>query len=1087
MLPALKVPNRGKAMPDFIKIMEKDKSDAEGGIGDDDPAPTLGELAPLKFHGQSGELPELMNSGVITGRKGNRRTASRSNRNKAHDIKFRIDRHRKWVDDISLNNAMQKTKKLENLPEYGHLTDEGHEQSEVVDTSHKKFGDNYMLVLVNGLHDNKSVRVLIFKDSRISDLGFISLFGKMAGTRSPIEVIDLSENAIRKKGINKMLAFMESSFALKKISLQKMHLTDGLIKPILNHLPTLNLISLSLAENKIGDLGASLVAMAIEKGSPLTELDLSWNEIQAKGVTAIASALITNTCLESLDLSWNAAGTQIDGRNTRTAAATFARCFTENKSLTHLNLSHNRLTVEDSAAMAEGLKQNHAILGLHMSGNQSRSDAYGYLMPDAEPWPLEAGHFMTRIIGAQVTGRDNWSLRESCWICGFWRETRFTYTLTDDNLEEYFEMAGEDVDVGHGDEKKFNQVLKSLNVHMSTSFDKWQPEKMTLVEEFTAAKSNQSYTNQPVHRPTFEIYRMVPPGSHHFLYSIEGSDFLYDEEQAVEETSELLEAGQIVAPEGKPLPEWVNKVEVKLLSIIEKLEGHKALFTQPRMKAEDAVKIKIWGPEDSIFASEDFVMGDQSCLRRACANDWQYCKSSRLKDTYLSYRLGEIAMSNIELIHNVYVHYSCCYSSETFTLGSGAFNEFVTRCKMMKEAEANPRESKVAGKGQGLRGSMNGGKAGRAITKDLPDAFMNPMPDIPVPISRQNSVGAGSKTSSRRGSFTDAMQSATARGGVPKKARDSGVNAKLNVGWCTRTDVDMIFVANCITGPKHENNGKRFLNRFQFIDSLIALGTCKYVVSNMCEDSSEALEKLIKECVEPFAERDDSNAFFKHVLLTEKVDKIVRQHKDLLERVYKAYSGAENGPNEAKAMSLREFFSLCDTCRLIEDALGDRSVKLIFVRSKAPYLSSLNETNTNNKLTFMEFMQATVRIADGLALVDQQNTSLFKDNSVQSDMTIGDDGSVESIDGKKIKDMKGRRKSSVKSLSAVKPQTQADAQAEGSVAAGAGAGAGTGTGTGAGGALPGEPVDLLDAVVGAYMELMGRFRGIKLKDRRKKN
>jgi hypothetical protein len=71
----------------------------------------------------------------------------------------------------------------------------------------------------------------------------------------------------------------------------------------------------------------------------------------------------------------------------------------------------------------------------------------------------------------------------------------------------------------------------------------------------------------------------------------------------------------------------------------------------------------------------------------------------------------------------------------------------------------------------------------------------------------------------------------------------------------------MLFISNCITGPKHESNGKRSLCRFQFLDALIGLAEAKYVTSGLCDNKAAALEKTIMENIYPYADRDDPTLF----------------------------------------------------------------------------------------------------------------------------------------------------------------------------------------------------------------------------------
>ena len=52
--------------------------------------------------------------------------------------------------------------------------------------------------------------------------------------------------------------------------------------------------------------------------------------------------------------------------------------FKENKTLIHVDLSHNNLKAVDCEMMEEGLKDNHTILGLHMIGNEYDTNSLGY-------------------------------------------------------------------------------------------------------------------------------------------------------------------------------------------------------------------------------------------------------------------------------------------------------------------------------------------------------------------------------------------------------------------------------------------------------------------------------------------------------------------------------------------------------------------------------------------------------------------------------------------------------------------------------------------------------------------------------------
>ena len=76
--------------------------------------------------------------------------------------------------------------------------------------------------------------------------------------------------------------------------------------------------------------------------------------------------------------------------------------FKTNKSLVHVDLSHNGFSREACEIMTEGLEHNHSILGLHMLGNACNTDALGFIKADnSHPG---ASHIITRISSDLETG-----------------------------------------------------------------------------------------------------------------------------------------------------------------------------------------------------------------------------------------------------------------------------------------------------------------------------------------------------------------------------------------------------------------------------------------------------------------------------------------------------------------------------------------------------------------------------------------------------------------------------------------------------------------------------------------------------------
>jgi hypothetical protein len=74
-----------------------------------------------------------------------------------------------------------------------------------------------------------------------------------------------------------------------------------------------------------------------------------------------------------------------------------AHCLSKQTYLKHLDLSHNYITYNECEVIAEGLKENHSLIGLHIAGNECILDSKGFVIPVKET-QLELGHFFTRII-----------------------------------------------------------------------------------------------------------------------------------------------------------------------------------------------------------------------------------------------------------------------------------------------------------------------------------------------------------------------------------------------------------------------------------------------------------------------------------------------------------------------------------------------------------------------------------------------------------------------------------------------------------------------------------------------------------------
>ena len=97
----------------------------------------------------------------------------------------------------------------------------------------------------------------------------------------------------------------------------------------------------------------------------LEEVGLKWNEINGEGGCLIAHALINSKSLKALDLSWNKLGVKSGTMKQGEIGATWGKALAQNQALVHLDLSFNKIGEEDTQAVADGLIQNHTLIGIH--------------------------------------------------------------------------------------------------------------------------------------------------------------------------------------------------------------------------------------------------------------------------------------------------------------------------------------------------------------------------------------------------------------------------------------------------------------------------------------------------------------------------------------------------------------------------------------------------------------------------------------------------------------------------------------------------------------------------------------------------
>ena len=122
---------------------------------------------------------------------------------------------------------------------------------------------------------------------------------------------------------------------------------------------------LRLSFSKLGPAGAEALAKMLKTNTTLTQLDLAYNNLGPAGAQALADVLKTNTTLTRLDLSSNNLGPA--------GAQVLADVLKTNTTLTRLDLRNNHFGPAESKALADSLKTNTTLTKLDL--------AYNYLDP----------------------------------------------------------------------------------------------------------------------------------------------------------------------------------------------------------------------------------------------------------------------------------------------------------------------------------------------------------------------------------------------------------------------------------------------------------------------------------------------------------------------------------------------------------------------------------------------------------------------------------------------------------------------------------------------------------------------------------
>ena len=511
---------------------------------------------------------------------------------------------------------------------FGIVSPRGKESS--IDIRLFSMGDNYADAFSQGIKHLSNLEDLNLKSNRLTDTGSEKILKSLDVKQ--IKRINLSENHLGENSVNKlthMFSFYDCK--LKHLNLENTNISSSMIQSLCTGLLYYRyLTKLILAKNHLTDVSTRHLRDMLQSSTSLKILDLHWNNFTPYGGGLLFEGLTQNQTLKSLDISWNSIG------RSKSTAEIISKCVKQNTVLAHLDISYNSISEEDAVIIAEGLKSNHTILGLHVLGNACEVDPRGFLHVNKKT-KLKSGQFYQRIIDRPDFVHEK--TKTNCWVCEKWREVLFTCDSEGDNVYLHLDMDG---------------------------FD---PEAMPKVSG-----------------DKFELYRAVPPGRVEFFFTEINSCKIEHEYETFAKRYER----NFVFQDGVS-----NDVKINLMagfnSDNDKFEVctiKNPFLTKPRSKVYRYLNMfgqmerVEWNFNMSIF--REFKPDNERILDDCFEFDWRHSKISNfVKSGDDLNSLKQIVRENYAIFKLSYKNLSAYGGSDVFSIGSNVFTDFLNECKII--------------------------------------------------------------------------------------------------------------------------------------------------------------------------------------------------------------------------------------------------------------------------------------------------------------------------------------------------------------------------------------------------------------------
>ena len=274
----------------------------------------------------------------------------------------------------------------------------------IIELNNTNMTSNEFNQLVKGLNLNNTLTEVNIEENNITEIETIEQ--TLNNPTNIISIFNISRNSIGDTGAIKIAEILETNTTLKTLKLGGNKISVSGVKAIASALFINSTLStLELNDNKLGNDGFKELVEALKLNINLTEINLestgcddkdteliitmiksnitlqtlklgnnNFNMSNKKGCQRLVYALKNNTTLKRLDLNNNNMGdTQINIDDTQkekvvTVCDILAFSLKENKSLTELNIQHNKLNHLRAYLLSKALK-NSSINILNISNN----------------------------------------------------------------------------------------------------------------------------------------------------------------------------------------------------------------------------------------------------------------------------------------------------------------------------------------------------------------------------------------------------------------------------------------------------------------------------------------------------------------------------------------------------------------------------------------------------------------------------------------------------------------------------------------------------------------------------------------------